>query len=57
MTELLEVPVVVQRRDPTHGRLRFGSVGPFYAASVLRRVFSLLELRPLEDCSPDQWHI
>jgi hypothetical protein len=32
------VLVVVQGRDPARGRLRFGSIGPFYAESVLRRV-------------------
>jgi hypothetical protein len=33
--------VVVRRGDPAHGQLRFGSIGPFYAESVLRRVFPL----------------
>jgi hypothetical protein len=39
----IELPefVVVRRGDPAHGQLRFGSIGPFYAESVLRRVFPL----------------
>jgi len=38
------VSVVVQRGDPAPGQLRFGSVRPFYAESVLRWVFPLYGL-------------